>query len=86
VLGHERAVVGDPDQRPRVAREYDDRAGAKDGVDGAALEAELAQVGAPFGTCGTCPRDHALDEFETAVVDLAGERQEKEGKRRARAN
>jgi hypothetical protein len=34
------------DKRPRVARQTDNRAGAKDGVDGSALEAELAEVGA----------------------------------------
>jgi hypothetical protein len=32
------------DERPRVAREHNDRKGAKDGVDRAALEAELTQM------------------------------------------
>src|SRR5215216_1158703 len=37
-------VVRYADQRPRVARQGDDRAGAKDGVYGPTLVAELAQV------------------------------------------
>jgi hypothetical protein len=42
VLGDEGVVVGDADQRPPVAGEGDDRAGAKDGVDGAATKTAAA--------------------------------------------
>jgi hypothetical protein len=38
VLGHKRVVVGDPDQRPAVARYHDDdRAGAKHAANSAAV-------------------------------------------------
>jgi hypothetical protein len=37
--------VLDANERARIAGKLDHRAGAKDGIDGAALEAELAQVG-----------------------------------------
>jgi hypothetical protein len=40
----EREVVADPDQWPPVARQHDDREGSKDGVDGTALEPELAEI------------------------------------------
>jgi hypothetical protein len=39
---------------------------------------------APLKHAALARETDALDEFETAVVDLTGERQEKEGKRRAR--
>jgi hypothetical protein len=45
VLFDERTVVVGADQRARVARDYDDRQRAEDGVDGAPFEPELAQVG-----------------------------------------
>jgi hypothetical protein len=44
VLGEEGAIVLCADERPRVAGERDDWKRAEDGVDGAALEAEFAQV------------------------------------------
>jgi hypothetical protein len=44
VLVEQREVVPNPNHRPRVAGKRDDRAGTEDRVDGAALEAELAQV------------------------------------------
>jgi hypothetical protein len=42
VLGEERAEVVCANERTRVAGKRDDGEGPKDGVDGAALEAELA--------------------------------------------
>ena len=39
-----REVVGDPDERPGVARERNDGASTKDGVDGAPFKAEVAEI------------------------------------------
>ena len=53
-------VVLDADHRSRIARERDHRQSAEDGVDSAALEAELAQVRARE------QRARRLDEFRGA--------------------
>ncbi len=45
VLLDELEVLLGADHRTRVAGQRDDRKGAEDGVDGAAFEPELAQVG-----------------------------------------
>src|SRR5215207_5707948 len=44
LLFEEGHIVTDPDQRPRVAVQRDDRERTEDAVDGTPLEAELAQV------------------------------------------
>src|SRR4029450_1623232 len=46
VLLEEGELVGDADQRPAVTGQPDDRAASEDGVGGAALVAEPAQVAA----------------------------------------
>src|SRR5829696_3688395 len=59
-------VVRYADQRPRVARQGDNGAGAEDRVDGTALVAELAQVGAAaygVGVGETLDGAHALSSL-----------------------
>jgi hypothetical protein len=44
VLFKEREVVGDTDERPAVTGQGHNGAGTKDGVDSAALQAEVAKI------------------------------------------
>ena len=41
---HELEVVADANERPAVSRQRHNRKGTENGIDGAALEAELAEV------------------------------------------
>jgi hypothetical protein len=64
VLGHERQVVLGADHRPAVAGQHDDRQRSEDRVDGAPLQAELAQVRARQQRAG------ALEQAGSCVMPL----------------